>query len=170
LLLKPLIQQRLPVLAAAGLHHDLFPPATDTAAERRRGIATQLDGAPPTAMDTHQDLLHALNTLVTARFRSQRAMCRIHNQLNRATVSAALGDRRSLGMDLMNTILQACGVRDTDQQAWLAEWRRLARPRQQAALERQRMGYSLADAWSSATVIVIHPPACPWQEDDLEAI
>jgi len=111
--------------------------------ERRRATAKRIEGAPPASMDTHQDLLRALNVLVTAKFGSQRAMCRAW-LLARPTVSAALGDRRSLGIDLMNAILRACGVRGTDQQAWQDAWRRLAGPRQQAALERQRAGYDLA--------------------------
>ena len=111
--------------------------------ERRRAIAKEVEGAPPASMETHQDLLRALNTLVTAKFGSQRAMCRAW-RLGRPAVSAALGDRRSLSIDLMNEILRVCGVRGTDQQAWQDAWRRLAGPRQQAALERQRAGYDLA--------------------------
>ena len=111
--------------------------------ERRRATAKRIEGAPPASMETHQDLLHALNALVTARFGSQRAMCRAW-RLGRPAVSAALGDRRSLSIDLMDAILQVCGVRGTDQQAWQDAWRRLAGPRQQAALKRQRAGYGLA--------------------------
>ena len=110
---------------------------------RRRATAKRIEGAPPASMETYQDLLDALNALVTARFGSQRAMCRAW-RLGRPAVSAALGDRRSLSADLMNKILRACGVRGTDQQAWQDAWRRLAEPRQQAALERQRAGYDLA--------------------------
>lgn len=62
-------------------------------------------------------------------------MCRAWS-LGRPAVSAALGDRRSLNIGLMNKILWACGVRGTDQKAWQEAWDRLARPRQQAALER----------------------------------
>jgi hypothetical protein len=109
--------------------------------ERRRATAKRIDGAPP-AMDTHKDLLHALNALVTARFGSQRAMCRVHSHLGRPTVSAALSDRRSLSLDLMDAILRACGVRDPDREAWRDAWQRLAWPRQQAALERKRAGYA----------------------------
>jgi hypothetical protein len=94
-------------------------------------------------METHQDLLHALNALVTARFGFQQAMCRAW-RLGRPAVSAALGDRRSLSIDLMDEILRVCGVCGTDQQAWQDAWRRLAGPRQQAALERQQAGYDLA--------------------------
>jgi hypothetical protein len=114
--------------------------------ECRHATAKQIEGAPPASMKTHQDLLHALNALVTARFGSQRAMCQASwaPNLVRPTVSAALGDRRSLSIDLMNSILRVCGVRGTDQQAWQDTWRRLAEPRQQAALERQRAGYDLA--------------------------
>ena len=111
--------------------------------ERRRAIAKEVEGAPPASMETHQDLLRALNALVTAKFGSQRAMCRAWS-LGRPAVSAALGDRRSLSIDLMNEILRVCGVRGTDQQAWQDAWGRLAGPRQQAALERQRAGYDLA--------------------------
>jgi hypothetical protein len=111
--------------------------------ERRRATAKQIEGAPPASMETHQDLLHALNALVTARFGSQRAMCRAW-PLGRPAVNAALSDRRSLNIDLMDAILHACGVRGTDRQAWQDAWRRLAAPRQQAALERQRMGYDIA--------------------------
>ena len=111
--------------------------------ERRRAIAKEVEGAPPASMETHQDLLRALNALVTAKFGSQRAMCRAW-RLGRPAVSAALGDRRSLSIDLMNEILRVCGVRGTDQQAWQDAWRRLAGPRQQAALERHRAGYDLA--------------------------
>ena len=111
--------------------------------ERRRAAAKRIEGAPPASMETHQDLLRALNALVTARFGSQRAMCRAW-RLGRPAVSAALGDRRSLSVDLMDAILRACGVRGTDHQAWQDAWRRLAGPRQQAALERQRAGYDLA--------------------------
>lgn len=111
--------------------------------ERRRATAKQIEGAPPASMETHQDLLDALNALVTAKFGSQRAMCRARG-LGRPAVSAALGDRRSLSMDLMNKILQVCGVRGTDQLAWQDAWRRLAKPRQQAARERQRAGCDLA--------------------------
>jgi ParB-like chromosome segregation protein Spo0J len=107
--------------------------------ERRRATAKRIEGAPPASLETHQDLLHALNALVTARFGSQRAMCRAW-PLGRPAVSAALSDRRSLSIDLMDKILQACGVRGTDRQAWQDAWRRLAGPRQQAALERQRAG------------------------------
>jgi hypothetical protein len=112
--------------------------------ERRRATAKRIEGVPPASMETHQDLLHALNALVTGKFGSQRAMCRIHSHLGRPTVSAALGDRRSLSIDLMDAILRVCGVRGTDRQAWQDAWRRLAGPRQQAALERQRAGYDLA--------------------------
>jgi len=111
--------------------------------ERRRATAKRIEGAPPVSMETHQDLLYALNVLVTARFGSQRAMCRAW-RLGRPAVSAALGDRRSLSIDLMDAILRACGVRGTDHQEWQDAWRRLAGPRQQAALERQRAGYDLA--------------------------
>jgi hypothetical protein len=111
--------------------------------ERRRATIKRTDGAPPASMRTHQDLLDALNALVTARFGSQRAMCRAW-RLGRPAVSAALGDRRSLSIDLMNDILRICGVRGADQQAWQDAWRRLAGPRQQAALKRQRAGYGLA--------------------------
>ena len=111
--------------------------------ERRRATAKEVEGAPPASMETHQDLLHALNALVTARFGSQRAMCRAWH-LGRPAVSAALGDRRSLSVDLMNAILRVCGVCGTDHQAWQDAWRRLAGPRQQAALERQRAGYDRA--------------------------
>lgn len=107
--------------------------------ERRRATAKRIDGAPPASMETHQDLLCALNALITARFGSQRAMCRAW-RLGRPAVSAALGDRRSLSIDLMDAILRVCGVRGTDHQAWQDAWRRLAEPRQQAALERQRAG------------------------------
>lgn len=111
--------------------------------ERRRAIAKEVDGAPPASMETHQDLLQALTALVTARFGSQRAMCRAR-LLGRPAVSAALGDRRSLSIELMNEILRVCGVLGTDRQAWQDAWRRLAGPRQQAALERQRAGYAPA--------------------------
>lgn len=111
--------------------------------ERRRATAKPVEGAPPASMETHQDLLRALNALVTARFGSQRAMCRVW-RLGRPAVSAALGDRRSLSIDLMDAILRVCGVCGTDHQAWQDAWRRLAGPRQQAALERQRAGYDLA--------------------------
>ena len=111
--------------------------------ERRRATVGQIEGAPPTSMESHQDLLRALSALITARFGSQRAMCRAWG-LSRPAVSAALGDRRSLSIDLMNAILRVCGVRGTDHQAWQEAWRRLAGPRQQAALERQRAGYDLA--------------------------
>jgi hypothetical protein len=107
--------------------------------ERRRTTSTRLEGAPPASMDTYQDLLRALNALITARFGSQRAMCRVWG-LKRPVVSAALGDRRSLSIALMDSILRACGVRGTDLQAWDGAWQRLARPRQLAALERQRAG------------------------------
>jgi hypothetical protein len=109
--------------------------------ERRRTTANLIEGAPP-AMETYRDLLHALNDLVVARFGSQRAMCRAW-RLKRQTVNAALSDRRSLRLDLMVSILQVCGVRGGDLEAWQAAWRRLAEPRQQAALERQRAGYDL---------------------------
>jgi hypothetical protein len=105
--------------------------------ERRRGIATRLEGAPPASMDSHQDLLRALNALITAKFGSQRAMCRAWG-LGRPSVSAALSDRRSLNIELMDSILRACGVRGTDRQACHDAWRRLARPRQLAPLDRQR--------------------------------
>jgi len=108
--------------------------------ERRRATAKRIEGAPPASMETHQDLLYALNALVTARFGSQRAMCRIHRDLGRPTLSAALSDRRSLSIDLMNAILRICGVRGTDHEAWQDAWRRLAGPRQQAALKRQQAG------------------------------
>lgn len=111
--------------------------------ERRRATAKRIEGAPPASMETHQDLLRALNALVTARFGSQRAMCRAW-RLGRPAVSAALGDRRSLSIDLMDEILLVCGVRGTDHQAWQDAWRHLAGPRQQAALERQRAGYDPA--------------------------
>ncbi len=110
--------------------------------ERRRAVAKEVEGARPASMETHQDLLRALNALVTARFGSQRAMCRARS-LSRPAVSAALSDRRSLSIGLMDKILRACGVRGTDQQAWRDAWGRLAGPRQQAALERQRAGYDL---------------------------
>lgn len=112
--------------------------------ERRRAIVKEVEGAPPESMKTHQDLLHALNALVTAKFGSQRAMCRAW-PLGRPAVSAALGDRRSLSIDLMNEILRVCGVRGTDRQAWQDAWGRLAGPRQQSALERQRAGYAPAE-------------------------
>lgn len=107
--------------------------------ESRRAIDTRLEGAPPASMNTHQDLLRALNALITRRFGSQRAMCRAWG-LGRPVVSAALGDRRSLSIELMDSILRACGVRGTDLPAWHDAWQRLARPRQLAALERQRAG------------------------------
>lgn len=110
--------------------------------ERRRATAKQTDGAPPASMDTYADLLNALNALVAGRFGSQRAMCRAW-LLSRPTVSAALGDRRSLSIGGMDEILRVCGVHGTDHQAWRDAWQRLARPRQQAALERQRAGHNL---------------------------
>lgn len=96
--------------------------------ERRRAIAKEVEGAPPASMETHEDLLRALNALVTAKFGSQRAMCGGWH-LGRPAVSAALGDRRSLSIDLMNEILRVCGVRGTDRQAWQDAWGRLAGPR-----------------------------------------
>ena len=105
--------------------------------ERRRAITKEVEGAAPASMETHKDLLRALNALVTAKFGSQRAMCRAWG-LGRPAVSAALSDRRSLSIDLMNEILRVCGVRGTDQQAWQDAWGRLAGPRQQAALESPR--------------------------------
>ena len=81
---------------------------------------------------------------MTARFGSRRAMCRVHRHLVRPTVSAALSDNRALRIELMDAILQACGVRDLDHRAWQDAWWRLGWPRQQAAAERQRAGYNLA--------------------------
>jgi hypothetical protein len=77
--------------------------------QERRATAKRIEGAPPASMETHQDLLHALNALVTARFGSQRAMCRAWG-LGRPAVSAALGDRRSLSIDLMDAILRVCAA------------------------------------------------------------
>jgi hypothetical protein len=71
--------------------------------ERRRAIAKEIEGAPPASMETHQDLLRALNGLITARFGSQRAMCRAW-RLGRPAVSAApgrppLAEHRPAGRD-----------------------------------------------------------------------
>ena len=99
------------------------------------------DGEPPAVMNTYDDLLQALNALVNARFGSQRAMCRVHRDLVRPTVSAALRDRNSLSVELLDAILGACGVRGQDHRAWLDAWWRLGWPRREAALERQRRGY-----------------------------
>ena len=136
--------------------------------ERRRAAAKQTDGAPPASMDTYADLLDALNALVAGRFRSQRAMCRAWH-LSRPTVSAALGDRRSLGIGVMDEILRVCGVRGTDHQAWRDAWQHLARPRQQPALERQQAGYNLTTHGHEWPVAVTPPPNLRRREDDVGA-
>ncbi len=103
--------------------------------------AVPADGEPPAVMDTHDDLLQALNALVAARFGSQRAMCRVHRDLVRPTVNAALRDRNSLSVEMLDSILRACGVQGEDHRAWLDAWWRLGWPRRKTALERQRRGY-----------------------------
>jgi len=95
-------------------------------------------------MTTHQDLRQALSTLVTRSYGSQHAMCRVHTNLVRPTVQAALSDRNALSLDLLNAILRACGVQDQDRQAWMSAWQRLGWPRQKAAIERRREGYDYA--------------------------
>src|SRR5260370_1278868 len=75
------------------------------------------------------------------RLGSQRAMCRVHRDLVRPTVSAVLRDRNSLSVEMLDSILRACGVQGDDRRAWLDAWWRLGWPRREAALERQRRGY-----------------------------
>jgi transcriptional regulator with XRE-family HTH domain len=103
--------------------------------------AVPAEGAPPAEMYTYADLLQALNALVITCFGSQRAMCRIHTNLVRPTVSAALRDRNSLSEAMLDSILRACGVRGQDRQEWLDAWFRLGLARQTHARERQLEGY-----------------------------
>lgn len=105
--------------------------------------AVPAKGEPPAEMDTYEDLLHALKEMVTVCYGSQRAMCRIHRDLVRPTVSAALRDRNSLSVEMLDSILNACGIHSRDHQAWHDAWWRLGWPHQKAALERQRRGYDI---------------------------